>query len=289
MKATPEERLRALLFYILPHHAISWCIFRLARIRWRPFKNLAIWTYTRLHTVDLEQAVITDRYAYESLNAFFTRALKPEARRLQNRDNSWVCPVDGAVSQAGAIDKGRIFQAKGRDYSLQELLGGDEAMAAPFVNGRFATLYLSPRDYHRIHMPADATLKTMTYVPGRLFSVAAWTVRAIPRLFARNERVVCEFETRSGPMVMVLVGAINVSATETVWHGLVTGDGRGITKTSYADGEIRLNQGEEMGRFNLGSTVILITTQEFELEPGIAADATVRMGETIGKPSRPQH
>jgi len=289
MKATPGERLRSLLFYILPHHAISRFVFLVARIRWRPFKNLAIWAYTRLHAVDLEQAIIEDAYSYESLNAFFTRALKPEARPLQNGDNSWVCPVDGAVSQAGVIDNGRIFQAKGSDYSLQELLGGDDAMATPFVNGRFATLYLSPRDYHRIHMPVDATLKTMTYVPGRLFSVASWTVRAIPRLFARNERVVCEFETSSGPMVMVLVGAINVSATETVWHGLVTGEGRGITRTRYADGEVSLKQGDEMGRFNLGSTVILITTEAFELEPEITAGASVRMGESIGKTSQTQH
>ncbi len=289
MKETPGERLRALLFYILPHHAISQCVFLVARIRWKPFKNLAIWTYTRLHAVDLEQAVIEDAYAYDSLNAFFTRALKPEARPLQNRDNGWVCPVDGAVSQAGVIDNGRIFQAKGRNYSLLELLGGDETMAAPFANGRFATLYLSPRDYHRIHMPTDARLKSMAYVPGRLFSVAAWTVKAIPRLFARNERVVCEFQTGSGPMVMVLVGAINVSATETTWHGLVTGEGRGITKTRYADGEISLNQGDEMGRFNLGSTVILIATEVFELDPEIKAGATVRMGKSIGKPSQAQH
>ena len=284
MNATTGERLRSLLFYILPHHAISWCVFHIARVRWKPFKNLAIRIYTRLHTVNLQEAVITDAYQYESLNAFFTRALKPQARPLHTDDSSWICPVDGAVSQAGAIERGRIFQAKGHEYSLSELLGGDTAMAEPFMDGQFATLYLSPRDYHRIHMPVDATLKNMTYVPGRLFSVAAYTVKAIPRLFARNERVVCEFETRNGPMIMVLVGAINVSATETVWHGLVSGVRGRITKTAYSSGEVRLNRGDEMGRFNLGSTVIVITTANFELDAAIQAGAAVTMGRPIGIP-----
>jgi phosphatidylserine decarboxylase len=284
MKATLNERLRSLPFYILPHHAISWCIFKLARIRFRPFKNLAIWIYTRLHSVNLEEAEITDKYRYHSLNAFFTRALKPESRPLDSDNNNWVCPVDGTVSQAGAIDNGRIFQAKGREYTLLELLGGNEALAEPFNNGKFATLYLSPRDYHRIHMPVDAELKHMTYIPGRLFSVAAYTVKAIPRLFARNERVVCHFETRHGPMVMVLVGAINVSATETVWHGLVTTTvGNSIKRIDYAAGEITLKRGDEMGRFNLGSTVILITPENFSLDESTKAGSAVHMGRNIGR------
>jgi len=283
MKATLSERLRSLPFYILPHHAISWCIFKIARIRWKPFKNLAIRIYTKLHAVNLDEAVITDKYSYESLNAFFTRALKPESRELNRDSNNWVCPVDGTVSQAGTIDNGRIFQAKGRDYTLLELLGGDEAQTKPFVNGRFATLYLSPRDYHRIHMPVDAELKNMTYIPGRLFSVAAYTVKAIPRLFARNERVVCQFDTKHGPIVMVLVGAINVSATETVWHGLVTTNGGKIKRFNYTAGEFTLKRGDEMGRFNLGSTVILITTENFDLDESIEAGAAVYMGRNIGR------
>jgi len=283
MKTPLSERLRSLPFYILPHHAISWCIFKLARIRWKPFKNLAIRIYTQLHTVNLAEAEITDKYGYESLNAFFTRALKAEARPLDSENSNWVCPVDGTVSQAGAIENGRIFQAKGHDYSLLELLGGDEAQAEPFNNGKFATLYLSPRDYHRIHMPVDAELKQMTYIPGRLFSVAAYTVNAIPRLFARNERVVCRFETEHGPMVMVLVGAINVSATETTWHGLVTGMSGKINTFDYAAGEVVLKRGDEMGRFNLGSTVILITTENFELDQSIEAGTAVRMGRSIGR------
>lgn len=283
MKASLSERLRSLPFYILPHHAISWCIFKLARIRWKPFKNLAIRTYTQLHSVNMAEAEITDKYSYENLNAFFTRALKSESRPLASDDDNWVCPVDGAVSQAGKIENGRIFQAKGRDYSLLELLGGDEAQAGTFDNGNFATLYLSPRDYHRIHMPVDAELNTMTYIPGRLFSVAAYTVKAIPRLFARNERVVCRFETKHGPMVMVLVGAINVSATETIWHGLVTSIGSKMKKFDYAAGEVTLKRGDEMGRFNLGSTVILITTENFILDDSIEAGAAVYMGRKIGR------
>lgn len=283
MKASLSERLRSLPFYILPHHAISWCIFRIARIRWKPLKNLAIRLYTKLHHVNLEEAIITNKYSYETLNAFFTRALKAESRPLDADRDNWVCPVDGAVSQAGAINNGRIFQAKGHDYTLLELLGGNDALAAAFNNGKFATLYLSPRDYHRIHMPVDAELKNMTYIPGRLFSVAAYTVKAIPRLFARNERVVCRFETSHGPMVMVLVGAINVSATETVWHGLVTSSQHSIKSFDYAAGEVTLNRGDEMGRFNLGSTVILITAENFELDESIEAGAAVQMGAKIGR------
>ena len=275
--------MRSLPFYILPHHAISWCIYKIARIRWQPFKNLAISLYTKLHAVNLEEAEISDKYSYESLNAFFTRALKPDSRPLDSDYENWICPVDGTVSQAGNIDNGRIFQAKGRDYTLLELLGGDKAQAAPFSNGKFATLYLSPRDYHRIHMPVDAELKSMTYIPGRLFSVAAYTVRAIPRLFARNERVVCSFETRYGPMVMVLVGAINVSATETVWHGLVTSNDGGIKKYNYPDGQVKLQRGDEMGRFNLGSTVILITPSDFELDENLTAGSAVYLGRRIGR------
>ena len=285
MNAKLSERLRSLPFYILPHHAISWGIYKLARIRWKPFKNLAIRVYTQLNTVNMDEAAITDKYAYPSLNAFFTRALKPGSRPLDNDSSNWVCPVDGKVSQAGAITEGRIFQAKGCDYSLRELLGGDAALAQSFKNGNFATLYLSPRDYHRIHMPVDAGLVSMRYIPGRLFSVAEYTVRAIPRLFARNERVVCHFENEGGALVMVLVGAINVSATETVWHGLVTTDGGRQKQYDYASGEVSLARGDEMGRFNLGSTVILIATERFSLDQAIRAGMPVKMGQSIGRVS----
>lgn len=283
MSATLKQKLLAFPFYLLPHHAISWCMFRIARIQWKPFKNLAIRIYTKLNTVNMDDAVITDKYAYASLNAFFTRAIKPERRPLDADPVNWVCPVDGSVSQAGKIDGDRIFQAKGHDFSLLELLGGDYAVAKPFENGEFTTLYLSPRDYHRIHMPLDGQLKKMIYVPGRLFSVAEHTVNSIPRLFARNERCVCLFETQQGPMAMVLVGAINVSATEVVWHGLVSPGNSGVTHFDYAEGEITLQRGDEMGRFNLGSTVILVTTAGFNWDDAIQPGKTVVMGQSVGR------
>lgn len=273
------EKLKAYPFYFLPHHAISWLMFKLARVERVSIKNLAIRIYTRLNQVNMSEAVIDNKYAYTSLNAFFTRALKPECRPFCEDSTKWLCPVDGSVSQAGPILDGRIFQAKGHDYSLLELLGGDEASAQYFRNGRFATLYLSPRDYHRIHMPVAGKLTKMCYIPGRLFSVATHTVNQIPRLFARNERLVCHFDTVQGPMAMILVGAINVSAIETVWHGLVNDDG--LKNTLYEEGEVTLRRGDEMGRFNLGSTVIVLSTDEIDWEPDIAPGNTVRLGQAL--------
>ena len=272
------EKLKAYPFYVLPHHAISWLMFKLARVRFKPFKNLAIAVYTRLNPVNMREAVEEDKFAYDSLNAFFTRALKPESRPFCEPP-AWLCPVDGSVSQAGPIVQGRIFQAKGHDYSLLELLGGDKELAAQFDNGHFATLYLSPRDYHRIHMPATGQLRQMRYVPGRLFSVATHTVNQIPRLFARNERCVCAFDTDDGPMVMVLVGAINVSAIETVWHGLVRA--RRIDTHHYAKDALRLQRGEEMGRFNLGSTVIVLGGPNLQWHPDIRPGRDIRLGQPL--------
>ena len=177
-----KQKLLASLFYILPHHAISWLMFNAARIRWRPLKNLIIRIYTDLNPVKMHEAIEEDMFAYESLNAFFTRELKAECRPFDKNEKNWLCPVDGSVSQAQTIKHGRIFQAKGRDYSLLELVGGDKKLEDIFKNGLFTTLYLSPRDYHRIHMPTTGTLKHMLYVPGRLFSVAPYTVNQIPRL-----------------------------------------------------------------------------------------------------------
>jgi phosphatidylserine decarboxylase len=232
----------------------------------------------------MHEAVEEDSFAYESLNAFFTRAIKAECRPLEKNENNWICPVDGAVSQAQAIKDGRIFQAKGHDYSLLELVGGDNNLASVFNNGTFATLYLSPGDYHRIHMPATGTLQKMTYIPGRLFSVAPFTVSNIPRLFARNERCVCYFDTEQGPMAMILVGAINVSATETVWQGLVTSKNKKVTQFNYSDKNIVLKRGEEMGRFNMGSTVIVLATDKMKLDEGIVADAEIKLGQCLALP-----
>ena len=282
MKAPLRDYLLSTPFYILPHHGISWLMFKLARIQFRPVKNFIIRAYTKLNTVKMHEAVEEDKYAYQSLNAFFTRALKPECRPFDETENSWLCPVDGAVSQARKIENGRVFQAKGHDYSLLELVGGDEKLAAPFQNGNFATIYLSPRDYHRIHMPIGGVLTHMAYIPGRLFSVANHTVNTIPRLFARNERCACFFETEHGPMAMILVGAINVSAIETVWHGLVTTIGRKISRFDYKKGEVTLERGQEMGRFNLGSTVIVLSTEQFKLDETMTPGNEVKLGQRLG-------
>jgi len=280
-----KQKLLALLFYVLPHHAISSLMFALARIRWKPLKNFIIRSYTRLNPVNMHEAVEEDMFAYESLNAFFTRALKSERRPFDDDDRNWLCPVDGSVSQAMAIRDGRIFQAKGQEYSLLELVGGDRNLEDIFKDGQFATLYLSPRDYHRIHMPATGRLKHMQYIPGRLFSVATYVVSNIPRLFARNERCVCYFETDQGPMAMILVGAINVSAIETVWHGLITSEAKRIKRFDYSDKNIILQRGEEMGRFNLGSTVIVLTTNKMKIDAAMTAEAEIKLGQCLAMPN----
>lgn len=276
-----KQKLLASLFYILPHHAITWLMFKGARIRWVPAKNFIIKTYTNLNPVKMHEAIEEDMFAYESLNAFFTRALKPECRPFDEDENNWLCPVDGSVSQAQAIKNGRVFQAKGQDYSLLELVGGDKELEKIFNNGQFATLYLSPRDYHRIHMPATGRLKHMQYIPGRLFSVATFVVNHIPRLFARNERCVCYFETDQGPMAMILVGAINVSATETVWHGLISSEAKKIKRFNYDNQNIVLKRGEEMGRFNLGSTVIVLATEQMSIDEKMITGSEIKLGQCL--------
>ncbi len=279
-----KDKILALLFYILPHHAISWLMFKAARIEWPPLKNFIIRSYTDLNPVKMHEAVEEDMFAYASLNAFFTRALKTQCRPLDDNENNWICPVDGSVSQAQAIKNGRIFQAKGHDYSLLELVGGDKNLEKIFHNGQFSTLYLSPRDYHRIHMPATGRLIHMQYIPGRLFSVATFVVNHIPRLFARNERCVCYFETEQGPMALILVGAINVSAMETVWHGLISSAAKKIKRFEYSNDNIVLKRGEEMGRFNLGSTVIVLATGKMKIDAGIIEQATVKLGQRLMSP-----
>ncbi len=276
-----KQKILALLFYIIPHHAVSWLMFKAARITWLPLKNLIIRTYTNLNPVKMHEAVEEDMFAYESLNAFFTRSLKPGCRPFDENEAHWLCPVDGSVSQAQAIKNGRIFQAKGQNYSLLELVGGDKELAEVFNNGQFATLYLSPRDYHRIHMPTTGKLKHMQYIPGRLFSVATFVVNHIPRLFARNERCVCYFETEQGPMAMILVGAINVSAIETVWHGLITSKAKNVKRFDYSHEEIILKRGAEMGRFNLGSTVIVLTTNQMKLNEELVAGTEIKLGQCL--------
>ena len=280
-----REKLLALPFYLLPHHALSWLMFKLARIRQPVLKNFIIKSYIRLNPVNMREAVEENPFAYEHLNAFFTRALKPECRPLAANERDWICPVDGGVSQAGIIDGDAIFQAKGMHYSLQGLLAGSAQLARPFIDGHFATLYLSPRDYHRIHMPTTGRLKKMIYVPGRLFSVAGFTVNSIPGLFTRNERCICLFDTDDGPMAMILVGAINVSAMETVWRkGIIRAVKGLVTWFDYSDEDIVLERGEEMGRFNLGSTVIVLSSKDMCLDAAIEAGKPVRLGQALARP-----
>jgi phosphatidylserine decarboxylase len=267
--------------YILPHHFISRLVFRLTRIQCPNVVPGAIRLFSDIFKVNLEEARNPDPASYPTFNAFFTRPLKPELRPLAEGENVLTSPVDGCISQMGKIEEGRIFQAKGHYYSALELLGGDENRAAPFMNGQFMTIYLSPRDYHRIHMPLSGKLLEQVYVPGRLFSVAGHTVRTIPRLFARNERVVALFDTDYGKLAMVLVGAINVAAIETVWDGLVTPpQGWGVKRQAFPD--VALAKGAEMGRFNMGSTVILLLENpNLAWHKELGAETVLRMGQAL--------
>lgn len=279
------DYLKAWPQYLLPGHLLSRVMHAVTRIRYRPFKNAFTDWFAGRFQINMGEAQEPDPHNYEHFNAFFTRALKPGSRPVVDGPYDVACPVDGTVSQIGRISDDRIFQAKGHDYSLAQLLGGSEKRAAAFQGGSFATLYLSPRDYHRIHMPLDGTLREMVHVPGRLFSVNAVTARMVPGLFARNERVVALFDTEAGPMAMVLVGAIFVASIETVWSGVVTPPaGRVVRQWRYDKGQepLQLARGEEMGRFNMGSTVIvLFGPQAIDWARDLAADTPLRMGQRL--------
>ncbi|WP_316368310.1 archaetidylserine decarboxylase [Candidatus Thiodiazotropha sp. CDECU1] len=276
------------LQYILPHHLLSSLMHSIARIELKPLKDLLIRQAIKWYTVDMQEALQSDPAQYRCFNDFFTRALRPDARPVTQESNQLASPADGTLSQAGDIEAGFLFQAKGHDYSLLELLGGDSEMSRLFEDGNFATIYLSPRDYHRLHMPVSGRLKRMLHVPGRLFSVNETTCRKVPRLFARNERVICLFETDLGPMAMILVGAIFVSSIETVWAGTVTPVQQRVNSWDYAPqsepAAIELDRGEEMGRFNMGSTVILLFPKDaLEWMEDLTAGSTVRMGQAIAE------
>ncbi|CAG0910962.1 unnamed protein product, partial [Cyprideis torosa] len=262
---------------------ISRQLFALSRVEKPWLSQTLIRWYAKQFKVDVSQALETDLTRYPSLNAFFTRALKPEARPVDPTENAFVSPADGVLSETGPIDKKSLIQAKGSHYNLDELLGGHTELAAPFIDGDFATVYLSPRDYHRLHMPCDATLTEMIYVPGRLFSVSLMTTRHIPRIFTRNERVVCLFDTPHGRLGLVLVGAINVAAIETVWAGLITPpQKKTVTLTRY-DEPTAFKCGAEMGRFNMGSTIVVLTEKDAVFWADTARPGTsVNMGQKLG-------
>jgi phosphatidylserine decarboxylase len=281
-----QQRLFFLSQYLLPHHLLSRLIGYAAECRANWFKSRLINWFAKQYQVDMSEAAAAQLDSYEHFNAFFTRALKDGARPLDTSPEAVLCPADGAVSQLGKIEHGRIFQAKGHSYSVLELLGGDSARAAEFMGGEFATIYLSPKDYHRVHMPLTGTLREMVYVPGRLFSVNQTTAENVPELFARNERAVCIFDTERGPMAVVLVGAMIVASIETVWAGLVTPPKRELKTSRYdaaARAPIELAKGAELGRFKLGSTaIVLFGPEQVQWAADLGASSPVRMGQRLG-------
>ena len=283
-----SDRPKVLLQYLLPKQGLTNFAGRVAGARGGSITTRLIRWFVGKYGVDMDEAGDPDIASYKTFNEFFTRPLKVGARPLAEGD--FVCPVDGAISQYGAIDDHHILQAKGHRFTTTELLGGDAALAAQFRHGRFANLYLSPKDYHRLHMPCGGTLTRMIYVPGALFSVNPTTARGVPNLFARNERVVCVFQSpEHGPFVMVLVGATIVGSMATVWHGVVNPKRTGKTSEwIYADGDVQLEKGDEMGRFLLGSTIVMLFRQgTIVFNENWAPERPVRLGEPMG--NRPVH
>ena len=281
-QVTVSERLAVLLQYLLPKQALTIFAGKVANTKGGAMTARLIKWFVGRYKVNMAEAANPDIKSYATFNDFFTRALRSDARPLAKA--AFICPVDGAISQFGAIKNDQLFQAKGHTYSTTALVGGDSVLAAQFQQGEFATLYLSPKDYHRIHMPCDGRLTRMIYVPGDLFSVNPVTARGVPGLFARNERVVCVFETERGPFVLTLVGATIVGSMATVWHGLVnTPRSRDIREWTYDKEQILLKQGDEMGRFLLGSTVVMLFPKNaLQFNPQWAAAQAVRMGEVMG-------
>lgn len=279
------EKLFIFLQHILPQHLLSRGAGALADLRHPAWlKNWLIHIFIRRFKVDMTEAAQPEPTSYASFNAFFTRPLREDARSLAEADV--ICPADGAISQLGAIQGGRIFQAKGQSFSTRELLGGDAQREQQFADGTFATIYLSPRDYHRVHMPLAGRLAATSYIPGRLFSVNQVTAENVPRLFARNERLVCYFDTAVGPVAMILVGAMVVAGIETVWSGQVAPRTSAPVLHDYVapPRTIELAQGEEMGRFKLGSTVILLFPEgAVEFDAAYVAGAATRLGESLGR------
>jgi phosphatidylserine decarboxylase len=275
------SRLAVLPQYVYPKRLLTHFAGWVAGNEWGWITTRLIRNFIRDYGVDMDEAVQPDPAAYKTFNAFFTRALKPGMRPIARAD--LVCPVDGAVSQFGRIRHHTIFQAKGHEYTTQALLGGEPAIADPFVDGSFATIYLSPKDYHRIHMPCAGRLRRMIHVPGDLFSVNPVTAQGVPGLWARNERVVCLFEGARGPWALVLVGATVVGSMQTVWHGVVNPPRPGKIRDWRYDGQdVVLEQGDEMGRFLLGSTVILVFPKGgLAFDPSWAPAKSVRLGEAM--------
>lgn len=278
------SRIKVLPQYVMPKQAITNLAGRVAGHKGGSMTTSLIRWFVGKYGVDMSEAANPDIASYPSFNEFFTRPLRDGVRPLAASD--YVCPVDGAISQFGDIDDHHIFQAKGHKFTTSELVGGDHSLAAHFQHGHFANVYLSPKDYHRIHMPCDGRLTRMIYVPGKLFSVNPTTARGVPGLFARNERVVCVFENDEfGPFVMTLVGATIVGSMATAWHGVVNPPRMArICDWNYEPGQVTLKKGEEMGRFLLGSTVVMLFKRgAISFNPGWAPEGKVRLGEPMGE------
>jgi phosphatidylserine decarboxylase len=281
-----SDRLAVLPQYLLPKQALTALAGKFATARAGGLTTGVIRWFVGRYGVDMAEALDPDIGSYASFNEFFTRPLKPGARPLASAD--FICPVDGAISQFGAIERDQIFQAKGHSYSTTALVGGDAGLAKQFEDGHFATLYLSPKDYHRIHMPCDGRLRRMIHVPGALFSVNPTTARGVPGLFARNERVVCVFDSAHGPFVLALVGATIVGSMATAWHGVVNPPRPGqLREWRYDDKDLRYRQGDEMGRFLLGSTVVMLFPKgALKFNPDWAPQRPIRLGERMGERAR---
>ena len=279
------DRLKILPLYIIPRHLLSRLIFHLARWERQSWKNIIIRLFIRVYHVDMASAREPDFRQYRNFNEFFARELRADVRHICEDPDSIACPIDGAVSQIGRIDDSVLFQAKGRNYDLSSLLAKDEEAIEYFRQGSYATLYLSPKDYHRIHMPVGGSLQKMTYVPGTLFAVNTPATRHIPNLFARNERIINLFDTDYGKMSLLMIGALFVGSMDTVWTGTITpAKNRELRVWDYATGKVSLDRGAELGRFNMGSSVIIL------FEPGriewlseLTAGSTVLMGQALGK------
>ncbi len=289
---TIADRFLVGLQYLLPHHALTAMINRIARCRWRWVKNALIGGFSRLYRIDWSEAEHDSAAAYSDFNSFFTRALKAGARPIDRDPGLLLSPCDGTISALGRISNGQLFQVKGRHYSLEQLTAGTAKETDAFRDGWFITIYLSPRNYHRIHMPLAGRLTQMTHVPGRLFSVAPYTVRHVDRLFARNERSLHYFDTDLGPVCIALIGAMMVASMQTVWHGVINPPrATAVKRWDYPLGDqaIELNTGQEMGRFNMGSTVILLLPDNgIRWLDELQADQTLTMGQPIAKRRLPQ-
>lgn len=284
-----KDQIFAFAQHITPQKTLSRVIGRVAECENTWVKNTFISQFVKKYKVDMSEAVNSDPLSYRNFNAFFTREIQAELRPICEGENSIACPADGAVSQLGRIEHGTLLQAKGHTYSLTTLLGGDASLSTQFLGGSFATVYLSPKDYHRVHMPLTGKLTKMIHIPGKLFSVNKVTAEQIPNVFARNERTVCLFDTEAGPMAVILVGAMIVASIETVWTGQVTPFNKNVVTWDYQDlNNIEIKKGEEMGRFKLGSTaIVLFGKNAVDWDDALRAETPTRMGMPFGTVIKP--